>query len=231
MGREPGELDGISVIVPARNEESAIAATLACLREPGVVEVIVVDGASTDRTRALATPLADLVLESAPGRARQMNAGAAAARGSILFFVHADTLVPPGFAAAIRDACAEAIGGRFDVALDGPGAALRVIEAAINLRSRCSGIFTGDQGIFVRRELFEALGGFPDLPICEDLALSRAMRRSGRVAALGLRVWTSARRWRRHGVVRTVLLMWAIRAAYTVGVDPARLARVYRDAR
>lgn len=231
MTREEREVDGISVVMPARNEEGAIAATLACLREPGVVEVIVVDGESVDRTREVAARLSDRVLESPPGRARQMNAGASAARGSILFFVHADTLVPRGFAAAIRDACAEAIGGRFDVALEGSGAALRVIEAAINLRSRWSGIFTGDQGIFVRRGVFAALGGFPDLPICEDLALSRAMRRSGRVAALRLRVRTSARRWQRHGILRTVLLMWVIRGAYTLGVDPARLARLYRDAR
>lgn len=228
-GAEAGGV--ISIVVPARDEEAAIAATLAPLREPGVREVIVVDGGSVDRTREIAARFADRILSTAAGRARQMNAGAAAAGGRILFFLHADTIVPPGFAAAIHEACAWAIGGRFDVELEGPGLALRVVERAINHRSRWSGIFTGDQGLFIRRDVFDALGGFPDQPLCEDLALSQAMRRSGAVASLRLRVKTSARRWRRHGVLRTVLLMWRIRGAYALGADPARLARLYRDAR
>jgi rSAM/selenodomain-associated transferase 2 len=221
----------ISIVVPARNEAAAIAATLAPLREPEVLEVIVVDGESDDGTAERASPLADRVLDGPIGRSRQMNAGAAVARGDILFFLHADSLVPAGFAAAIVGACRDAIGGRFDIRLDAPGPAFRVIERAISLRSRWSGIFTGDQGLFIRRDAFEALGGFPDQPLCEDLALSRAMKRRGRVVALRLCITTSARRWQRHGVVRTVLLMWWIRTRWALGADPAALARMYRDAR
>lgn len=221
----------ISVVVPALNEEAAIAETLAPLREPEVLETIVVDGGSADRTREIARRLADRVIESLPGRAKQMNAGAAAARGTILLFLHADTIVPSGFGAAIVGACERAVGGRFDVALDAPGLPFRVIETAINLRSRWSGLFTGDQAPFLRREVFEALGGFPDQPLLEDLALSRAMKRRGAVVALRERVRTSARRWQRHGVVRTVALMWSLRALYALGVSPRQLAWMYRDAR
>jgi rSAM/selenodomain-associated transferase 2 len=223
--------DRISVIVPARNEARSIAATLEPLREPQVVEVIVVDGSSEDETRAIARPLADRVLTGTVGRGAQMNAGAAVARGEILFFLHADTIVPEGFAAAIVAACRDAIGGRFDVVLDAPGFAFRVIEKAINLRSRWSGLFTGDQGLFIRRDVFEDLGGFPEQALLEDLSLSRAMRRRGPVAALRQCLCTSARRWQRHGVVRTVALMWWIRTLYVLGLSPERLARMYRDAR
>jgi len=221
----------ISIIVPTRNESETIAVTLAPLREPGVLEVIVADGASRDDTREIAQSLADRVIEAPPGRARQMNAGAAAARGEIMLFLHADTIVPRGFAAAIVAACERAIGGRFDVALDAEGLRFRIIETAINLRSRLSGLFTGDQGLFIRADVFRELGGYPDQPLLEDLALSRAMRRRGRVAALRERLRTSGRRWQRHGTVRTVALMWWIRGLYALGVSPKRLARLYRDTR
>ncbi|MET0152742.1 MAG: TIGR04283 family arsenosugar biosynthesis glycosyltransferase [Candidatus Binatia bacterium] len=221
----------ISVIVPALNEAATITGTLARLREPEVLEVVVVDGRSEDGTAAIARPLVDRVIEASAGRARQMNAGAGVARGDVLFFLHADTAPPRGFAAAIVAACDDAIGGRFDVELDAPGLAYRVIEAAINLRSRWSGLFTGDQGLFVRRDVFESLGGYPDLPLLEDLALARAMKKRGRTAALRMRLRTSARRWQRHGVLRTVALMWWIRALYFLGVAPERLARLYPRAR
>ncbi len=221
----------ISVVVPVRNEAATIAATLAPLREAEVLEVIVVDGGSTDGTAALAAPLADRLLAAEPGRAKQMNAGARAARGEILFFLHADTVVPRGFAAAIVAACERAIGGRFDVALDATGIAFRVIERAINWRSRRSGLFTGDQGIFLRREAFEAIGGYPDQPLLEDLELAKAMKRHGAVAALRERLTTSARRWQRRGVLRTIVLMWWIRGRYALGTDAATLARIYRDTR
>jgi rSAM/selenodomain-associated transferase 2 len=223
--------DRISVVVPARNEARSIEATLAPLREPEVLEVIVVDGSSEDETRAIARPLADLVLTGSVGRSAQMNVGAVAARGEILFFLHADTIVPEGFAGAIVAACRDAIGGRFDVVLDAPGFAFRVIEKAINVRSRWSGVFTGDQGLFIRRAVFEEIGGFPEQALLEDLALSRAMRRRGSVAALRRCLRTSARRWQRYGVARTVLLMWWIRTLYLLGVSPERLARYYREAR
>jgi len=221
----------VSIVVPVLNEAAAIAATLARLRAPEVLEVIVVDGGSTDGTAAIAAPLVDRLLEVEPGRAKQMNAGARAARGEILFFLHADTIVPEGFAASIVAACERAVGGRFDVRLDAPGLAFRMVESAINVRSRWSGLFTGDQGIFVRRDVFEGLGGFPDQPLMEDLELARAMKRRGRVAALRERVTTSARRWQRHGVLRTIALMWWIRARWALGADPATLAKSYRDAR
>ena len=139
--------------------------------------------------------------------------------------------MPRGFAAAIVAACERAIGGRFDVALDAEGLRFRIIETAINLRSRLSGLFTGDQGLFIRADVFRELGGYPDQPLLEDLALSRAMRRRGRVAALRERLRTSGRRWQRHGTVRTVALMWWIRGLYALGVSPKRLARLYRDTR
>jgi rSAM/selenodomain-associated transferase 2 len=221
----------ISIIVPTRNEAETIAVALAPLREPGVLEVIVVDGASRDDTREIAESLADRVIDSPPGRARQMNEGAAAARGEILLFLHADTAVPRGFAAAIVAACEHAIGGRFDVSLDAVGLRYRIIETAINLRSRWSGLFTGDQGLFIRADVFRELGGYPDQPLLEDLALSRTMKRRGRVAALRERLRTSARRWQRHGTARTVALMWWIRGLYALGVSPRRLARLYRDLR
>ena len=217
----------ISVIVPTLNEAATIAPTLQRLREPEVLERIVVDANSADETRTIAEDLADRVMVGPVGRAAQMNAGAAVARGDILFFLHADTLVPAGFAAAIVAACERAVGGRFDVELDAEGFAFRLIERAINLRSRWSGLFTGDQGLFVRRAVFESIGGYPDQPLLEDLAFSQALQRRGEVAALRERVRTSARRWQRHGVARTVAIMWAIRALYALGVPPPRLARLY----
>lgn len=223
----------ISVIVPARNEQSRIGATLRPLREPEVREVIVIDGKSEDDTVIAAGALADSVLSSAPGRARQMNAGARASQGRILFFLHADTLVPPGFASAIVSACKapDVVGGRFDVEIDGAGLTGTVIAAAINLRSRWTGAFTGDQGLFIRREAFERLGGFPEIPIFEDLEMSLAMKRIGRVACLRQRLVTSGRRWRHEGVLRTVLLMWTLRGLRWLGMKPDGLARLYRDVR
>jgi len=223
----------LSVIVPTLDEAEALPAALAAARQPGVTEIIVVDGGSRDGTLALARALADRVLETARGRARQMNAGAAVARGDVLLFLHADTRLPAGYAQAVARALADprVVGGRFDVRLDATGVAYRVVGRLISVRSRVTRVATGDQAIFVRRAVFARLGGYPAVPLMEDVALSRALKRAGRVACLGETVVTSARRWQRHGVARTVLLMWALRAAYYVGVSPARLARVYRDAR
>lgn len=222
----------ISVIVPALNEGGAAVATLRSLApvRAGGGELIVVDGGSGDDTVEQARPFADRVLDGPRGRARQMNAGAAVASGEVLWFVHADSVVDAAAAAelvrALRAASCE--WGRFGVRLSGRQPLLRVIERLMNLRSRITGIATGDQGIFVRRAAFDAIGGFPDQPLMEDVALSRLLRARGRPACLPVRLTTSSRRWEAHGVWRTILLMWALRWAYWRGADPAELARRYR---
>jgi rSAM/selenodomain-associated transferase 2 len=223
----------LSVIVPTLDEEATIALTLAQARRPGEVELVVVDGGSRDGTVHAARPLADRVLDAPRGRAAQMNAGAAAARGAVLLFLHADTRLPDDYPALVADALAPAdvVGGRFDLRLDAPGLAYRVIERLIGLRSRLTGVATGDQAIFVRRDAFVRVGGYPAIPLMEDIALCRALKRAGRMVALRDVVVTSARRWQRDGLVRTVALMWMLRLAYYAGVSPARLARAYRDAR
>ena len=222
----------ISIIVPALDEEDEIAATLRSARAPGVGEILVVDGGSRDATVAVAAPLADVVLGAQRGRALQMNAGAERARGDILLFLHADTRLPAGFAASVEEAVrAGAVGGRFDVALRGSHAFLPVVAAAINLRSRVTRIFTGDQAMFVRRDAFARLGGFAAIPLMEDVDFSARLRRLGSIASLRLRVSTSARRWEENGVARTVALMWSLRLAYACGVSPERLAARYRRER
>ncbi len=221
----------LTVIVPALNESSAIAACLEPLQPArrGGHEVLVVDGGSTDDTRERAAPLADRVLEGPRGRAVQMNHGAHAASGDVLWFLHADTRVPEDAVDLIVDAChgGRRTWGRFDVTLDAPGLAFRVIETGINLRSRFSGIATGDQGIFVSRRLFDAVGGFPELPLMEDVAMSQALRQRGLPVGLGTRLRTSARRWQDNGTWRTVWLMWRLRLAFFLGADPADLHRRY----
>jgi len=221
------------VIVPTLNEAPHLAATLARAREDGVHEVIVVDGGSSDGTLEVAAAHADVVLAAPRGRSSQMNAGAARATGDILLFLHADTLLPPGFAAAVQAACAtpDVIGGRFDVALEPSSPLLWLTATLINVRSRLSRIATGDQAIFIRRDIFASVGGYAPIPLMEDLELSRRMKRAGRVACLRDRVVTSSRRWRRDGVVRTILLMWTLRALYFTGVPADRLARLYANTR
>ncbi len=222
----------LSVIVPALDEGAGIAAALEALapvRDDGC-EVIVVDGASGDDTVARARPLADRVITVGRGRARQMNAGAAAARGDVLWFVHADTIVDPDAGVRLRAALAQSEREwvRFDVRLSDDRPLLRVVAWSMNLRSRLTGIATGDQGLFVRGEAFEALGGFPEIPLMEDVALSRALRRRGRPLCLYVGLTPSARRWLDGGVLRTILLMWRLRFDYWRGVDPDQLVRRYR---
>jgi rSAM/selenodomain-associated transferase 2 len=224
----------LSVIVPMLNEEHAIAAALAAIRRGAPdAELIVVDGGSTDASIVTAGPLADRVISAPRGRARQMNAGASAAGGDTLAFVHADSVVPRDFADAIATALVDpqTVGGRFDLELDEQTPICRLIGALISIRSRLSRTGTGDQAVFVRRDVFERLNGFPDIELCEDLDFARRLKRAGRVACLRSRVITSARRWRRHGFARTILKMWTIRLLYLAGVPPARLARMYSDVR
>lgn len=220
----------LSIIVPVLNEAPAIQAALAALspyRGRGT-EVIVVDGGSPDGTPALARPLADQVLLAPRGRAAQMNAGAAVARGNVLLFLHADTRLPDNADAFIRDALARSgrVWGRFDVRFD-RGGLLTLIAFAMNLRSRLTGIATGDQALFVTRAAFGAIGGFPSIPLMEDVALSTHLKRIGRPFCLRAQVTASARRWRQHGALRTMFLMWRLRLAYFFGADPAQLARHY----
>ncbi|MFO7593415.1 MAG: TIGR04283 family arsenosugar biosynthesis glycosyltransferase [Pseudomonadota bacterium] len=220
----------ISIIIPALNEARHIRETLLRLqplRERGH-EVIVVDGGSDDTTPALAAPLADAVLVSPAGRSVQMATGAERARGAILWFLHADTLVPPEADRAIHDALQRRQWGRFDVALSGHHPMLRMVERMINLRSRLSGIATGDQGIFLRTGLYREIGGMPQQPLMEDVELSRRLRRHGRPACLKQTLQTSSRRWEEHCILRTIFLMWGLRAAYALGVPATRLAGLYK---
>lgn len=221
----------ISVVVPARNEAQALPFLLddlADLRAAGA-ELILVDGGSTDGTCELALGRVDQLLRTAPGRALQMNAGAAVARGEYLWFVHADTRVSVESLESLQGALNERpLWGRFDVRLSGSGLALRVIGAMINLRSRLSGIASGDQGIFVARQRFETLGGYAPIPLMEDLQLCRRLRALARPRCLRPPLSTSSRRWEQHGIWRTVVLMWCLRLAYYCGASPEKLARQYR---
>jgi len=215
--------------MPVLNESTGILAALgalAPLRERGA-EVIVVDGGSADGTVAAATPLADRVLSATRGRASQMNAGAAEARGRTLLFLHADTRLPPHVLTLVEQALADHSWGRFDVAIEGRSMWLAVIAAMMNLRSRLTGIATGDQAIFVSRPAFTAVGGYPDQPLMEDIELSKRLKRLGPPACLRSRVVTSGRRWEKHGVWRTILLMWRLRFDYWRGVPAARLVARY----
>jgi rSAM/selenodomain-associated transferase 2 len=225
----------LSIIVPALDEALHIATTLQALQHArqGGAEVIVVDGGSSDATVSTAKPLADRVLHSPRGRAVQLNAGAAAARGDILVFLHADSTVPVGFDEAIESALAnrELGWGRFDVRIAGGGALLGVVSALMNVRSRVTAIATGDQAIFATRALFERAGKFPRQPLMEDIAFCRHAKRIAAPVCLRGPVVTSGRRWSQHGIVHTVVLMWRLRLAYFFGADPAKLASRYRDVR
>ena len=221
----------LSVVIPALDEAPNLARLLPDLASacPGA-EVIVVDGGSRDGTAAVVTAFAGVrLVEGARGRARQMNAGAREASGDVLLFLHADTWLPDGAAAAIAQAVATpgVVGGRFDVRFDGRRRVLGMVAWFMNARSRATGICTGDQAIFVRRADFEAVGGYPDIPLMEDIELCRRLKSRGRLAALRDRVTTSARKWEREGPLRTIGLMWVLRLLHFCGVAPARLHRWY----
>lgn len=221
----------LSIIIPCLNEAESIAGTLGPLqpiRSRGG-EVIVVDGGSSDDTTARAGPWADKLLNAPCGRASQMNAGAAQAAGAILLFLHADCLLPEAADGMIIDGLnrRRKSWGRFDVRISGRHPLLRAVGTLMNLRSRATGIATGDQGLFVTRSLFEAVGGFPDIALMEDIALSKRLKRFGAPLCLAHRITASGRRWEKHGVLRTVILMWRLRFAYWLGADPDKLALRY----
>jgi rSAM/selenodomain-associated transferase 2 len=225
----------LSIIIPCLNEASGMVAALERLqplRRRGA-EIIVVDGGSSDGSVVLTAPHADQVLAAPRGRASQMNAGAAVALGGILLFLHADCMLPPDADRLIVDGFATSSRrwGRFDVCLDGIHPLLRLVAFIMNRRSRLTGIATGDQGMFVTRELFAAAGGFPEIPLMEDIAFSRILKSHGAPLCLRARITASGRRWEERGVLRTIVLMWRLRLAYFLGADPADLALRYDGAR
>jgi rSAM/selenodomain-associated transferase 2 len=221
----------LSIVMPVLDEAGRIGdalAALALLRAQGV-ELIVVDGGSRDATVARVEDRADCLLTAPRGRARQMNAGAAVAAGDVLLFLHADTALPADALSLVRAALERSAWGRFDVRIDGRSRWLPVVAALMNFRSRATGIATGDQAIFVRRAAFDAVGGFPDQALMEDIELSKRLRaRAGPPACLRAKVVTSGRRWDERGAMRTVLLMWRLRWLYWRGVSADRLAAAYR---
>lgn len=222
----------LSIIVPVLNEAAGIESSLmplAGLRAAGC-ELIVVDGGSGDDSAARAAPGCDRVIASARGRATQMNAGAMVARADLLLFLHADTRLPPGALDAIEEATRgrKFAWGRFDVRLDSARASLRLVATMINLRSRATGIATGDQALFMTRAAYAAVGGFPAIALMEDIAISKQLKRLCAPSCLHLKVLTSARRWESRGVLATIVLMWRLRLAYFFGASPESLARRYR---
>jgi rSAM/selenodomain-associated transferase 2 len=227
--------DRISVIVPVLDEARIIAAALDALRElrDAGHEIIVVDGGSRDGTAERAADLGASVVRAPRGRASQMNAGSREASGGVLLFLHADTRLPAGAAGLVAAGLGRTgrAWGRFDVRISARSPALAVVALMMNLRSRLTGIATGDQAIFVRRAAFEAAGGFPDIALMEDIALSARLRRVSRPLCVRARVTTSGRRWEKHGVGRTILLMWWLRLRFFLGASPEALARRYEGQR
>lgn len=231
----------IAVIIPVLNEARCIDQTLSHTAALGFDEVIVVDGGSADKTRAIVDSCVHHSATSAPmrlltaprGRARQLNTGAAESQCEVLLFLHADTQLPTNAHQAISTALADqtCVGGRFNVRFDSPRPIARLVGNMMNLRSRWSGIATGDQAIFVRREVFERIGRFAEIPLMEDIEFTRRLKRAGHLASLKDQVVTAFRRWEQNGPLRTILLMWTLRFLYWIGISPHRLQHFYRMVR
>ena len=220
----------LSIILPVLNEAGEIRAQLEALqslRNKGV-SLILVDGGSHDNTPEIARPLVDQLIFTARGRGIQMNAGAQISTAEVLLFLHADTRLPPSAVDCICNAISSgALWGRFDVRIASSHLLLRIVERMMNWRSRLTGIATGDQGIFVRKALFERVGGYPELPLMEDVVLSSRLKRIAPPVCLREYVVTSGRRWEKHGVMRTILMMWRLRTEFFFGADPHKLAVRY----
>lgn len=218
-----------SIIVPVLNEASGIESflsTLQIFRKQG--EIIIVDAGSQDDTVALATPLADIIIKNSRGRSKQMNAGAQVASGKILLFLHADTYLPTDALVLIEQGISQnKQWGRFDIKLSGTQPMFKVISHFMNWRSRLTGISTGDQGLFVPKQLFNQAGQFPDIPLMEDVAICKKLKLFSPPICLKARVITSSRRWKQFGITRTILLMWWLRLLYFFGCNPETLAQLY----
>ncbi len=233
----------VSVIIPVLNEEAVIRKKLPdmqWIRDSGH-ELIVVDGGSADDSLSIAKTYSDIAIASSQGRAIQMNAGAKIATGDVLLFLHIDTVLPPGgFNKTVtslgraydqgddqNDGPVKKFWGRFDVRLSGSHIMFRIIESMMNGRSRITGIATGDQAIFVTKELFNKIGGYPAIPLMEDIEISRRLKKNSKPVCIRDQVITSSRRWEISGIYRTIFLMWRIRLSYWLGVDPVRLVKRY----
>ncbi|HEU0093381.1 MAG TPA: TIGR04283 family arsenosugar biosynthesis glycosyltransferase [Vicinamibacteria bacterium] len=215
----------VSVVIPTLDEEQRLPSAIQSVRADA--DVIVVDGGSGDATREVAAREGARVLEAPRGRGRQLDQGARAATGEWLLFLHADTRLETGWADALAALPPEVVGGAFRFAVDSPRPAFRVVERAVRLRLRLFALPYGDQGLFVRREVYARIGGVPHLPLMEDVAFVARLRRAGRLAFPPVRAFTSARRWDRYGIVGTTLRNWSLLARYAAGQSPERLARRY----
>ena len=231
---------GIAVIIPVLNEQKALPALLPVLIPLGFEEIIVVDGGSRDGTVDMARKMLEStsdsryrIISGPCGRASQMNAGAALAHSDILVFLHADTQLPHNARQVVADVMddLQCVGGRFDVRFPRDTGYAWMVSRLMNLRSRWSGIFTGDQTMFVRRSVFETLGGFANIPLMEDIEFSRRLKRVGTIASLREKVITSFRRWEQQGPFRTIVRMWTLRTWYWLGWDPRRLQQYYDTVR
>lgn len=219
----------ISIVIPVLNEAGQLAVKLQALQQHRErCQLLLIDGGSSDASPAIAAPLVDEVLHSQRGRAKQMNCGAAQAEADVLLFLHADTQLPDDAVGLIMHAIADGYQwGRFDVVFDNPRPVFKLIAFMMNQRSRLTGIATGDQCLFVTRQAFQAVGGFPKIALMEDIAISTQLKKHGNPCCLKAKVITSARRWQQHGVFKIILLMWRIRLAYFFGADPDDLAIRY----
>ncbi len=224
------ELEKISIIIPVLNEANTICTTLAQLPNADNVEVIVVDGGSRDQTVEIVRSLGFSVISATPGRANQMNAGAAIATGDILLFLHADTRLPIHFDTFIRQALQHpaTLAGAFELRIDSQMRGVRLIERMVNMRSHFFSMPYGDQAIFLKATVFQDIGGFPNLPIMEDFELIRRLRSQGQITIISASVLTSGRRWQKLGVVKTTLINQLIIVGYFLGISPQQLVRWYR---